>query len=184
MMIKRLLLLVSVMGLAVASAASNFNLNFYQPTVVNGTTLKIGEAKLEIRDNKAIVKQGKTSVEANIKVETANSKYLYTTIGYKDADNHQIKDITLAGTTTKLVFEKSVLKRRQHLIVRQTDTGELQIPAKMSQRLQTGERGGGKVGRPCVVIPAQRVDRRIGRKRRIGRERDELPPTLLPKLDL
>ncbi len=104
-MIKRALLLVSVMGLAVASAASNFSLNFYQPTVVNGTTLKVGEAKLEIRDNKAIVKQGKTSVEANVKVETANSKYLYTTVGYKDADNHQIKDITLAGTTTKLVFE-------------------------------------------------------------------------------
>jgi len=105
MMIKRALLLVSVMGLAVASAASNFNLNFYQPTVVNGTTLKVGEAKLEIRENKAIVKQGKTSVEANVKVETSPSKYLYTTIGYKDADNHQIKDITLAGTTTKVVFE-------------------------------------------------------------------------------
>ncbi|HTB13381.1 MAG TPA: hypothetical protein VK752_17490 [Bryobacteraceae bacterium] len=105
MMIKRALLLVSVMGLAVASAASNFNLNFYQPTVVNGTTLKVGEAKLEIRDNKAIVKQGKTSVEANVKVESSTNKYLYTTIGYKDGDNHQIKDITLAGTTTKLVFE-------------------------------------------------------------------------------
>jgi len=104
-MIKRALLLVSVMGLAIASAASNFNLNFYQPTVVNGTTLKIGEAKLEIRDNKAIVKQGKTSVEANVKVESATQKYLYTTIGYKDGENHQIKDITLAGTTTKLVFE-------------------------------------------------------------------------------
>ena len=104
-MIERLLLLVSVMGLAVASAASNFNLNFYQPTVVNGITLKIGEAKLEIRDNKAIVKQGKTSVEANVKVETANSKYLYTTVGYKDSENHQIKDITIAGTTTKLIFE-------------------------------------------------------------------------------
>lgn len=104
-MIKRLLVLVSVMGLAVASAGNNFNLNFYQPTVVNGTTLKVGEAKLELRDNKAIVKQGKTSVEANVKVETANSKYLYTTIGYKDANNHQIKDITIAGTTTKLVFE-------------------------------------------------------------------------------
>ena len=105
MMIKRVLVLVSVMGLAVASAASNFSLNFYQPTVVNGTTLKIGEAKLEIRDNKAIVKQGKTSVEANVKVESANSKYLYTTVGYKDGDNHQIKDITIAGTTTKVVFE-------------------------------------------------------------------------------
>jgi hypothetical protein len=105
-MIKRLVLLVSVMGLAVASAASNFNLNFYQPTVVNGTTMKVGEAKLEIRDNKAIVKQGKTSVEVAVKVETGTNKYLYTTIGYKDGDNHQIKDITLAGTTTKLVFEQ------------------------------------------------------------------------------
>src|SRR5271169_1611473 len=105
MMIKRALLLVSVVSLAVASAASNFNLNFYQTTVVNGTTLKVGEAKLEIKENKAIVKQGKTSVEANVKVETSNSKYLYTTVGYKDGDNHQIKDITLAGTTTKLVFE-------------------------------------------------------------------------------
>jgi hypothetical protein len=106
MMIKRFVLLVSVMGLAVASAASNFNLNFYQPTVVNGTTMKVGEAKLEIRDNKAIVKQGKTSVEVAVKVETGTNKYLYTTIGYKDGDNHQIKDITLAGTTTKLVFEQ------------------------------------------------------------------------------
>jgi hypothetical protein len=104
-MIKRAFLLVSVMGLAIASAASNFNLNFYQPTVVNGTTLKVGEAKLELHDTKAIVKQGKTSVEATVKVETSNSKYLYTTIGYKDGDNHQIKDITIAGTTTKLVFE-------------------------------------------------------------------------------
>jgi hypothetical protein len=104
-MIKRAFLLVSVMGLAIASAASNFNLNFYQPTVVGGTTLKVGEAKLELHDNKATVKQGKTSVEANVKVETSGSKYLYTTIGYKDGDNHQIKDITIAGTTTKLVFE-------------------------------------------------------------------------------
>lgn len=104
-MIKRLLLLVSAVSLAVASAASNFSLTFYQPTVVNGTTLKPGEAKLEVRENKAIVKQGKTSVEASVKVETASQKYLYTTVGYKDGDNHQIKDITLAGTTTKLVFE-------------------------------------------------------------------------------
>lgn len=104
-MIKRLLLLVSAVSLAIASAASNFSLTFYQPTVVNGTTLKPGDAKLEIRENKAIVKQGKTSVEASVKVETASQKYLYTTVGYKDGDNHQIKDITLAGTTTKLVFE-------------------------------------------------------------------------------
>ena len=104
-MIKRFALLVATVTLAVASAASNFNVTFYQPTVVNGTTLKPGDAKLEIKENKAVVKQGKTSVEANVKVENAAQKYLYTTVGYKEGDNHQIKDITLAGTTTKLVFE-------------------------------------------------------------------------------
>ncbi len=104
-MIKRLLLAVSVVGLAVASAANNFSLNLYQPTVVNGTTLKVGEAKLELRDNKAIVKQGKTVAEASVKVETAKNKYIYTTVGYKEGDAHQIKDIEIAGTTTKLIFE-------------------------------------------------------------------------------
>ncbi len=105
-MIKRVLLLASVISLAVASAANSFNLNFYQPTVVNGTTLKVGEAKLEIKDSKAVVKQGKTSVEAPVKVETGSTKYLYTTVGYKEGDSHQIKDITIAGTTTKLIFEQ------------------------------------------------------------------------------
>ena len=104
-MIHRLLLLFAVVTLAVASAANTFQINFYQPTIVNGTTLKPGEAKLEIKDNKAIVKQGKTQAEATVKIETAKEKYLYTTVGYKDSSNHEIKDITLAGTTTHLIFE-------------------------------------------------------------------------------
>ena len=99
------LLLVSMVSLAVASAANNFNINLYQPTVVNGATLKPGEAKLEVRDTKAVLKQGKTSVEASVKVETAKEKYLYTTVGYKEGGDHKIKDICLAGTTTRLVFE-------------------------------------------------------------------------------
>lgn len=102
---KRILLLASMISLAVASAGNTFSLKFYQPTVVNGKTLKPGEAKIEVQDNKAIVKQGKTTVEAAIKVETGAKKYLYTTVGYKEGDSHQIKDIELAGTTTKLLFE-------------------------------------------------------------------------------
>ena len=65
----------------------------------------MGEAKLEIHDNKAIVKQGKDQRRSQRESGNVPNKYLYTTIGYKDGDNHQIKDITLAGTTTKLVFE-------------------------------------------------------------------------------
>lgn len=101
----RFLLLLSVVSLAVASAASNFRLDLYQPTVINGTTFKPGEAKLEIKENKALLRQGKTTAEANVKVETAKDKFLYTTVGYKDGTNHEIKDISLAGTTTHIVFE-------------------------------------------------------------------------------
>jgi hypothetical protein len=104
-MIRRFLLLLSVVSLAVANAANSFHVDFYQPTVINGTTLKPGEAKLELKDAKAVVKQGKTSVEASVKVETSKDKFLYTTVGYHEGNEHKIKDICLAGTTTRLVFE-------------------------------------------------------------------------------
>jgi hypothetical protein len=104
-MLKRFLLLVSVVSLAVASAANAYHIELYQPTVVNGTTLKTGDVRVEIKDNKAVLKQGKTSVEATIKVEIAKDKFVYTTVGYKDGANHQIRDISLGGTTTRVIFE-------------------------------------------------------------------------------
>lgn len=105
-MIKRFLILLSALSLAVASAAgNNFRVDLYQATVVNGTTFKPGEAKLEIKDSKALLKQGKVTAEASVKVEANKDKYLYTTVGYKDGTNHQIKDICVAGTTTHIVFE-------------------------------------------------------------------------------
>jgi hypothetical protein len=105
-MTKRFLILISAISLAVASAASNnFRVDLYQPTVVNGTTFKPGEAKLEIKDNKALLKQGKTSAEVSVKVETNKDKYIYTTVGYKDGAKNEIKDICVAGTTTHIVFE-------------------------------------------------------------------------------
>jgi len=104
-MIRRLIVLLSMVSLAVANAANSFQVQLYQPTTINGTTLKPGEAKLELKENKAMLKQGKTTVEATVKVETAKTKYLYTTIGYQEGSDHKIKDICLAGTTTRLVFE-------------------------------------------------------------------------------
>jgi hypothetical protein len=104
-MIKRSLVVLSLISLAVASAASNFRVDLYQPTVINGTTFKVGEAKLEIKDNKISVKQGKTTAEASVKVEAAKDKFLYTTVGYKEGSTHEIKDISLAGTTTHIIFE-------------------------------------------------------------------------------
>jgi len=103
-MTKRMLVLFSGISLAVASAASNVNVNLYQPTTVNGTQFKPGEAKLQIKDNKAVLKQGKVAAEANVKVEENSAKFNYTTISYRDSD-HQIKEICVGGTNTRIVFE-------------------------------------------------------------------------------
>jgi hypothetical protein len=104
-MTKRLFLLFSVISLAVANAASAYKIDLYQPTVVNGTNFKPGEAKIEIKDNKAFIHQGKTTAEAPVKIEENKAKYVYTTVGYKDGNDHQIKDICVAGTTTHIFFE-------------------------------------------------------------------------------
>ena len=104
-MTKRVLLLLSMISLAVASAANGFKVNFYQPTTVNGTTFQAGEAKMELSENKVVLHQGKTMAEAAVKVETNKGKYVYTTVGYKEGGDHQIKDICLAGTTTHILFE-------------------------------------------------------------------------------
>ena len=102
-MTKRVVLLLSMISLAVASAAGGFKVSFYQPTVVNGTTFQPGEAKVELEQNKVVLHQGKRTAEASVTVETNKGKYVYTTVGYKDG--HQIKDICIAGTTTHIVFE-------------------------------------------------------------------------------
>ena len=102
-MIKRFLLMFSAVTLAVASAANSIRVDLYQPTVVNGTTFKAGEAKVELQEGKAVLHQGKTSAEVNIKVETNKAKYSFTTVGYKD--DHSIKDICVGGSTTHILFQ-------------------------------------------------------------------------------
>ena len=107
-MIPRILLLVSAVSFAFAGAANSYRVDLYQPTVINGATLKPGEAKLEIKDNKLTLRQGKTSVEVQVKVENAKNKFLYTTVGYKEGGAHQVKDICIGGTNTRIVLEEAV----------------------------------------------------------------------------
>jgi hypothetical protein len=44
-------------------------------------------------------------IEVAVKTETAKEKFVLTSVGYKEGNNHEIKDISLGGTTTRLVFE-------------------------------------------------------------------------------
>ena len=65
-----------------------------------------GRFKVTVQDNKAIISSGKTSVEANVKTETADSKFSSTTVRYQNGDGkYRLQEIRLGGTNTKLVFE-------------------------------------------------------------------------------
>jgi len=105
-MIRRILLL-SAISLAVVSAAdrSKFDVTLYQTTVVNGTSFKAGDAKVELADGKAVLKQGKLTVEVPVKIEVAKDKYPQTRIGYRE---HQITDISVGGTNKHVVFAEAV----------------------------------------------------------------------------
>jgi len=103
---KKILLSFGTLALAVASAASSYKVTLFQPSLVNGTELKPGEYKIELKENKAVLKNGKTSVEADIKTETADSKFSSTTVRYRNGDGkYRVQEIRLGGTNTKLVFE-------------------------------------------------------------------------------
>lgn len=104
-MVKNVLLGFATAALAVASAASSYNVTFYQPVTINGAELKAGDYKLEIKgDNMAVIKQGKSVTEAPVKVETENQKFSRSSVRLNGT---QVEEIRLGGTDKRLVFEKS-----------------------------------------------------------------------------
>ncbi|MGA2213128.1 MAG: hypothetical protein ABSH31_07610, partial [Bryobacteraceae bacterium] len=92
-------------ALAVASAASSYSVTFFQSVTVNGTELKAGDYKLELKDNgMAVIKQGKVMTEAPVKIETENQKFARSSVRI---NGNQVEEIRLGGTTKRVVFEKS-----------------------------------------------------------------------------
>jgi hypothetical protein len=103
-MVKNILLGFVVVALAVASAASSYNVTFYQPVMVNGSELKAGDYKLEIKDQTAVLKQGKTVTEAPVKIENDSQKYQRTAVRM---NGMQVEEIRIGGTSTRVVFDKT-----------------------------------------------------------------------------
>jgi hypothetical protein len=107
---KKTMIAVTLLSISLAYAGGNsYNVKLYRPTTVNGTQFKAGEMKVEIHDNKVVLKQGKTTAESDVKVESAKQKFYDTTVGYNsgDANPQEIQDIRLGGTTTILLFGKA-----------------------------------------------------------------------------
>jgi hypothetical protein len=102
-MVKNILLGFASLALVVASAASTYNVTFYQPVMVNGSELKPGDYKLELKDKTVVIKQGKSITEAPVTVATENQKYQRTAIRL---NGNQVEEIRIGGTNTRLVFDK------------------------------------------------------------------------------
>jgi len=103
---KKVLLSFATFALAVGSAANSYRITLFQPAIVNGTELKAGDYKITLKENRATLSSGKTSVEANVRTETADSKFSSTTVRYGNGDGkYRVQEIRLGGTNTKLVFE-------------------------------------------------------------------------------
>lgn len=103
-MVKTFLFGFASVALAVASAATNYHVTFYQPVMINGSELKPGDYKLELKDKTAVIKLGKTSAEAPVTIEKEGQKFSQTTVRLKGM---QLEDIRIGGTNTRVIFENS-----------------------------------------------------------------------------
>ena len=103
-MVKNVLLGFASFAVAVASAAANYTVTFYQPVMVNGSELKPGDYKLELKDNTAVLKQGKKEANAPVKVEQGGEKYDRTSVRMNGT---AVEEIRIGGTNTRVVFDKT-----------------------------------------------------------------------------
>jgi len=104
---KALLLMGLVAGMALASTKS-FTVTLYEPSMIGGTELKAGDYRCELRDQKLVIKHGRETTEASVKVENGEAKYASTTVRYNTGDGKsKVEEIRVGGTTMKLVLDKA-----------------------------------------------------------------------------
>jgi len=105
MMIGKVLSFFLVAGLAVASARS-YTVNLFETATVGSTELKPGEYKIEVNEQKAVIRKGKVQTESAVKVEEGDSKFDTTVVRYVNSADGKvhIQEIRIGGTKTKLLF--------------------------------------------------------------------------------
>ncbi len=78
---KAMLCVCLLAGMAFAGAKS-YTVSFPLPATIGGTELKAGDYKFEVQGQKIVIKHGRESTEAAVKIETGNTKYSFTTVLY------------------------------------------------------------------------------------------------------
>jgi|SRR3954468_12016867 hypothetical protein len=103
---KLVLSVIAFAGMAMA-AGKTYTVKLYEPAMLGTTELKPGEYRVEVTDQKAVIKRDKLQKEADVTVETSDAKYDNTTVRLSSGAKPQIQEIRLGGTKTKLVFNES-----------------------------------------------------------------------------
>jgi hypothetical protein len=95
---------VLLLAAAVASAKS-YTVTLFQPAMFGGVELKAGQYRVEVNEQKAVIRNGKLKGECDVKIENGDAKYDATSVRYENSDGRmKIHEIRLGGTKTKLVF--------------------------------------------------------------------------------
>ena len=103
---RKLLLAISVFGLAVASAKT-YSVDLAEPAMLGTTQLSAGSYKVDVANEKAVIRKGKFQTECPVKVETADNKFNSTAVRFGNGDGKlHIQEIHIGGTKTKLVFNE------------------------------------------------------------------------------
>ena len=95
-------LLIGFAALGIASAASEYKVDFPQSTHVGATELKAGTYKVEVQGDKAVFRSGKEVVaQSAATVETGKQKYAFTSVS---TNASRLESISVGGTTMKIVL--------------------------------------------------------------------------------
>jgi hypothetical protein len=101
MLFKRLAFGVATVALGVASAASTYKVQLDAPLSIGTTELKAGEYKVEMQGDKAVFKNGKTTIEVPATVGKSEKKYYRTSVV---TEGTKLQEIDFGGTTESILF--------------------------------------------------------------------------------
>jgi hypothetical protein len=105
MIMRKVLPFFLVAGLAVAGTHA-YTVSLTRPNMVGTTELQPGDYKIEVNNQKAVIRKGKVQTESPVKVEESDTKFEHTVVRYTDNSDGKlrIQEIRIGGTHTKLVF--------------------------------------------------------------------------------
>src|ERR1700686_2531985 len=105
MKFSKLTLSFGILAVAVASAASPYNVDLSSSTWVGQTQLKPGQYKVDVEGDKAVFKSGKSTVaEAPATAQQNSQKYSSTTLLTTSA---KLQEIHVVGTYVRIVLKDS-----------------------------------------------------------------------------